>query len=41
MIQAMPSSRYLQSYLSGVYLASSETLKGNELLTKVPMDRNT
>ena len=32
-IQALPSSRYLQSYLNDVHLVSSVVLK---LLTKVP-----
>jgi len=35
-------TRYLQSYyLNDVHLVPSVVLRGNELLTKVPMDRNT
>ena len=40
-LQGLPSSRHLQSYLNDVHLVPSVVLKGSELLTKVPMNINT
>ena len=38
---ALPFPRYLQSYLNDVHLVPYVVLRGNELLTKVLMDKYT